>query len=185
MKHSQHWFFFMKKNDLIELGTCNRPFGIKGGFHFFLHSAQESILKDKAEIILMPKDSGSSLDPDGETHIIKSIQIGNKAVCYLENITDRNIVEKMIPFAIFYPRSKFPEAQDGEFYLNDLVGVEVFNQSGKRVGEVHSSYDNGAQTVLRIKTKTEIIDLPFIDNFFPEVDIENNKIVMNQPEMME
>lgn len=175
----------MKKNELIELGTCNRPFGIKGGFHFFLHSGQETILKNKAEITLIPKDSGSSLAPEGETHIIKSIQIGNKAICYLENITDRNVVEAMIPFSIFYPRSKFPNASEGEFYLNDLIGIEVFNEAGKRVGEVHSSYDNGAQTVLRIKTSSDIIDLPFIDNFFPEVDIENNRIVMVQPEIIE
>lgn len=175
----------MKKNELIELGSCSRPFGIKGGFHFFLHNPQESILSDGATITLVPKDTSSSIDEAGEEFKIKSIQFGNKTMCYLEDITDRNLVEAMIPFYIFYPRDKFPEVEENEFYLTDLVGIEVVNTNGKRVGEVHSSYDNGAQTVLRIKTKSEIIDLPFIDNFFPEVDIPNNKIVMNQPEIIE
>jgi len=175
----------MTKNELIELGSCNRPFGIKGGFHFYLHNSTDSILKNNSVITLRPKNSSSSIDPSGAEFKIKSIQFGNKTMCYLDGITDRNTVEAMIPFEIYYPRSKFPETSEGEFYLSDLVGIEVFNTSGKRVGEVHSSYDNGAQTVLRIKTKSEIFDLPFIDNFFPEVDIESNKIIMNQPEMIE
>ncbi len=175
----------MKKNELIELGSCNRPFGIKGGFHFFLHNPTESILKNSELITIKPMDATSNVDPAGIEVKIKSIQFGNKVVCYLEDITDRNIVESMVPFTISYPREKFPPTSEDEFYLNDLVGVEVLNTSGKRVGEVHSSYDNGAQTVLRIQTKTEIIDLPFIDNFFPEVDVANNKIIMNQPEIIE
>lgn len=175
----------MKKNDLIELGTCNKPFGIKGGFHFFLHNPQESILANNSVITLTPKDSSSNLPAEGEDFKIKSIQFGNKTMCYLEGITDRNVVEAMVPFYIHYPRSMFPEVSEDEFYLNDLIGVEVFNTNDKRVGVIHSSYDNGAQTVLRIKTKTEIIDLPFIDNFFPEVDIKGNRIVMIQPEMIE
>lgn len=175
----------MKKDDLIELGSCNRPFGIKGGFHFFLHNPQESILENNSIITLIPKDSSSNIDKEGADFKIKSIQFGNKTMCYLEGITDRNIVEAMIPFYIHYPRSKFPEVDENEFYLNDLIGVEVFNTAGKKVGEVHSSYDNGAQTVLRIQTKSEIFDLPFVDAFFPEVDVPNNRIVMNQPEMIE
>ena len=175
----------MKKDELIELGSCNRPFGIKGGFHFFLHNPTESILENDSIITLKPKDSSSSLSPEGEEFKIKSISFGNKTMCYLDGITDRNIVEAMIPFQIFYPRAKFPETEEGEFYLNDLIGVDVFNTNEKKVGVIHSTYDNGAQTVLRIKTKTEIFDLPFIDNFFPEVDIENNKIIMNQPEIVE
>lgn len=175
----------MKKDDLIELGSCNKPFGIKGGFHFYLHNPKESILKNNSIITLIPSDRSSSIEVEGAEFKIKSIQFGNKTLCYLEDITDRNIVEAMIPFLIYYPRSRFPEVSDNEFYLNDLIGVEVFNTNGKRVGEIHSSYDNGAQTVLRIQTKTEIFDLPFVDNFFPEIDIPNNKIVMNQPEFLE
>ena len=175
----------MKKDELIELGTCNRPHGIKGGFHFFLYNPEDSILKNGKIVELFPKDSSSSINTSGESFKIKSIQFGNKTICYLDEITDRNIVEAMIPFTIMYPRSKFPKPQEGEFYLNDLVAMEVINTAGETIGEIHSFYDNGAQTVLRIKLSDEIIDLPFVDNFFPDVDLENKKVTMITPEISE
>lgn len=176
----------MNKEDLVELGTCNRPHGIKGGFQFFLHNPEDSILSKNSKIIIHPKSGASSVLKDGETHKIKSIQFGNKTICYLDGISDRNIVEAMVPFTISYPRSEFPELMEDEFYLNDLLGLKVLsNLSGDELGKVQDFYDNGAQTVLKIKLAKETIELPLIDNFFPEINIEEGFITMVTPEVTE
>lgn len=170
------------QNELIELGLSARPHGIKGGILFNLYNRGESVLKNGSKITLFPKSSASIVASEGEIFIISSIHFGNKVICYLEGIKDRNIVEKMLPFSICYPRSDFPELEKDEWYIADLVGLSVFNQDGYQIGKVEGHFDNGAQFVLKIKLQDRIIELPFVDAFFPYVDIEKNKIVMVEPE---
>lgn len=182
------WFFLwikMKKEELVELGSANRPHGIKGGFLFHLFNPKESVLKNKDIITIFPKNSSSSIDKAGQEVQIKTIHFGNKVICYLEDIIDRNIVEQMLPFDIFYPREKFPELSSDEIYIRDLIGLKVINQSGEEVGHVTSQYDNGAQVVLKLKVGNQFMELPFVENFFPNVDLENQTITFIAPEFDE
>lgn len=166
----------MQKEGLVELGICGRPHGIKGGFQFKLYNPTESVLKKNSVITLFPKDATSSLKSEGEEFTISNIHFGNKVICYLKEINDRNLVEKMLPFSIFYPRDKFPKLADDEIYISDLLGLNIVNQQGVVIGKVENHYDNGAQTILKIKVNGKYEELPFIDNFFPKVDLENKTI---------
>ena len=72
-------------------------------------------------------------------------------------MNDRNTVEAMVPFDIYFDRKNFPEIEDDEYYLNDLLGLEVFDFISKApIGRILDFYENGAQVVLKIKTETEI-----------------------------
>jgi len=167
---------------LIELGTCKKPHGIKGGFSFALYNMEESILRDGIVITLLPLDKSSSVDPKGQKIAIKSISFGNKVTAYFDGINDRNLVEEMIPFSIWIERDMFPVLDEDEFYIEDLVGLEVFDSaSGKKIGKVSSHYDNGMQTILVI-TGDKKIELPLVENFFPVIDIENKRIEINIPQ---
>jgi 16S rRNA processing protein RimM len=174
----------MEKN-LAELGYSSKPHGIKGGFIFVLFNSDESVLKNKSVITIFPKTKNSSIKPDGEKHLIKAINFGNKTVCYLDGIVDRNIVEAMLPFTIFYPRSLFPAPAEGEVYIRDLVGLKVVDVDGEEIGVVGKTYDNGAQTVIKVVMSNDSIELPFVPVFFPEIDIEAGCITMIMPEMEE
>jgi len=167
---------------LVELGVSNKPHGIKGAFSFKLFNSEDSVLSNGSLITIYPTSKASSVPEEGKEIEIDTIHFGNKTICYLKDIRDRNIVEQMIPFSIFYPREKFPKAAEGEWYIRDLVGLSVFNIDGYEIGTVDSYFDNGAQTVLKIKLEKEIIELPFVENFFPNVDMENRKITMIEPE---
>ena len=50
------------------------------------------------------------------------------------------------------------------------------------MGKVDSFYENGAQVVLKLNLNGEKIELPFVEVFFPYLDISKNKIVMVRPE---
>ncbi len=172
----------MKKKDLVELGYSNRPHGIKGGFLFKLLNTQESVLENGSVLRIYPYSDKSTIKSQGEEVEIDQIHFGNKTVCYLKGIRDRNIVEQMIPFTIFYPREKFPELDDGQVYLDDLIGLKVLNIDGYEIGKVLSYFDNGAQTVLKIKLESEVIELPFVEVFFPNVNIDRKTITLIEPE---
>lgn len=179
------FFYFMSKlkdKKLVELGSCFRPHGIKGGFQFKLFNPGDSVLSKGHMIYLFPADKRSSIAEDGEKIAIASIHFGNKTICYLKDIKDRNLVEAMIPFKIFLPREEFPELEDGEVYIHDVIGLTVVDIDGYEIGKVTGHFDNGAQIVLKIKLKTESIELPFVDAFFPHVNLKDKKITLILPE---
>lgn len=164
-------------DDLVDVGFCARPHGIKGAFHFVLGNEEDSVLEDGSEVYLFPSKDKSNLPPTGKKFVIEKITFGHKVMVYLEGINDRSVVESMLPFTVKIPRSSFPEAKDGEVYITDVIGAKAFNaDSGEEIGEVVDFYDNSAQLVLKIKTKEGIQEIPFVDQFVTEVDIEKNRI---------
>lgn len=172
----------MKDKNLIELGSCSRPHGIKGAFAFKLFNTHESVLEKGSVVTIFPGSAKSHVEKNGQEIEIDEIHFGNKTICYLKGIRDRNIVESMIPFSIFFPRDKFPEPDEDELYLQDLVGLKVVDIDGYEIGKLQSYFDNGAQIVLKIKLESEIIELPFVENFFPHVQLERGTITMILPE---
>src|SRR5919205_2683864 len=48
-------------------------------------------------------------------------------------------------------RDALPEVGEGHYYLADLVGLEVVNEQGERLGTVREWTSNGAQDVMEVK----------------------------------
>lgn len=176
----------MKKSENIHIGHCTTPHGIKGEFSFVLYNPEDSVLHDGVMVSLLPRSSSSSLPQDGKEFKIKKINFGNKTIVTLEGVSDRNSVEAMVPFDIYFARENFPETEDDEYYLNDLLGLEVFDFHSKNfIGRVMDFYENGVQVILKIKTDKEILEILFIEQYVPEVDIENGRMEVIVPVMIE
>ncbi len=175
----------MKKSNLVQLGFCTKPHGIKGGVTLHLENSEDSVLKNGMEVTLFPRTAESKIPDEGQLFKIKNISFGNKPICYFEDLVDRNITESIIPFDVYVDRDCFPELDDGEFYIADLIGLDVIDsETREKLGRVTRYFDNTAQIVLTMNINNEIIDLPFIDQFFPEVDVEAGYIVVVRPEVV-
>lgn len=184
---------FSSNNSNILLGHCRKAHGLKGGFTFSLFNEENSVLENGSIITLLPEKSSSTLPQEGKTFTIKSIEFGNKVICYLEGICDRNQVDQLIPFKIYFDRNQFPaidEDSDG-YYMVDLIGLSVIDHKTKKpVGKILNSYDNGAQTIFVISLSIDSklgsrIELPFIDDFFPVVNMDELQIEINLPTIIE
>lgn len=163
--------------EYVQLGYISGVHGIKGGVVFTLFNPEESILKDGDKVLLKPKDS------QGLEYVVQAISFGNKVIVYFTGINDRDKAEKLISREIYFPRSAFPEIDSSEYYLADLVGLEVFDhQSKKRLGKVLGFFENRQQVILSLVINGEKMELPFIKNFFPLIDVAEKRIEMNLPE---
>lgn len=168
---------------MIELGTCRKPHGIKGGFSVQLFNNEDSVLDHLDSLFLVPLDPSSSLPKEGKEWGIENVQLGNKAILYLEGVHSRNQVEEMIPFSVWVDREKFPDCEDGEIYLSDLIGLRV-HVKGEDRGKVLNFYENGAQVVLVLLINGRKIEIPFVDAFVPSTDFDNGWIEVVLPEIV-
>lgn len=72
-------------------------------------------------------------------------------------------------------RDELPEPESGSYYWSDLVGLEVVNTAGERLGEVKSMFSNGAQDVMEVDAeRTRLI--PWVDAVVRRVDIAARRI---------
>lgn len=168
----------------IHLGSSRKPHGIKGGFRFQLFNTEDSCLSEGVIVLLTPLDDSSSLDPSGEFYPINNISFGNNVITYLKGISDRNEVEAMIPFDIFIAEEDLPATNEDEYYIRDLVGCEVY-ENENRVGEVIDFYETPVQTVLIIKTNDGKFEVPMVDEFIFDVNIDEKRINAKLPQVID
>ncbi|WP_408096782.1 ribosome maturation factor RimM [Peredibacter sp. HCB2-198] len=178
----------MKKEDLVKLAFVAHPHGIKGEAEIRLinDNPEESILDDEMKVWLFPSSPKSKIKATGEEWTIQKIRFGNKVICQFEGVKDRTHLESLIPFEIYLDRESFPEPEEDEIYLVDLVDMDVVNQEGEKVGKLESFSDNGMQYLFDVRMDTgEVVTLPYVDAFFPEIDMEAKQITMIMPEYTE
>lgn len=122
-------------------------------------------------------------DQETENYSIAQIRFGNKTICRLTEINDRNGAEAILPYEIFFDRDLFPELEEGEIYLSDLIGLKVKDSnSGEIVGSIRHFYDNGVQDIAVVSCLNgKQLDIPFVDAFIVELSIEAGLVEMIIP----
>lgn len=78
------------------------------------------------------------------------------------------------------PRADLPEIGDGEFYVSDLIGMKVVDDTGAVVGQVRAVQNFGADDLLEIALSgvPSSIFVPFTAEEVTDVDIGKERIAV-------
>lgn len=84
---------------------------------------------------------------------------------------------------LYAPRSAFPQPEDDEYYLADLIGMTAVNVHGTVLGKVKAVHDFGAGDILEIDPGRGGATwyLPFTREAALEVDIAAGRILAVKP----
>jgi 16S rRNA processing protein RimM len=171
---------------MITLATVSQPHGIRGEAELRLLNPEDSILEEGMTVYLYPSSEKSQLSPGGEEWVISKLRFGNKTICLFEEIKDRTHLETLLPFEVRLPREAFPETDEDEVYLVDLVDMDVVGADGAHLGKLESFSDNGMQYLFNVRLDDgTVVTLPYVEAFFPRVDVEEKKITMILPDYSE
>jgi 16S rRNA processing protein RimM len=77
------------------------------------------------------------------------------------------------------PRASLPESDEDEFYIEDLVGLEVFAGGNEKAGRIRSVQDFGAGDLLEIDLAAGgSVFVPFTLADVPVVDLPARRVVV-------
>lgn len=78
------------------------------------------------------------------------------------------------------PASVLPEAEEDEYYIRELNGLDVFGGGNEALGKIKAVHDFGAGDILEIDLNNERkpIMVPFTREDVPVVDIASRRIVV-------
>ncbi|MEO8296209.1 MAG: ribosome maturation factor RimM [Burkholderiales bacterium] len=179
--------------DAIEVAKVIDAFGIKGWLRVQPYAAQPEALFSSRRWFLQPPAGRPR--PAGAPALPKVLRItqaqehGDGVVASAQEVLDRNAAEALKGARIFVSRTSFPSTDDGEYYWIDLIGLEVLNRQGERLGTVIDLLDTGPHCVLRIKPApgAEAADgdegpermVPFVKAYVDEVDMTARRILVD------
>ncbi len=99
-------------------------------------------------------------------------------VARLEGCADRGAAERLRGCDIAIGREALGEAGEGWLYQVDLVGLEVRDAGGRRLGTVEGFLETGAASVMVVKDGVERL-IPFVADYVKAVDREARRIVVD------
>lgn len=110
--------------------------------------------------------------------------IKNGFVVGLSGVQTKEDADALKGVTLFADRDKLPSLPDDEFYYADLVGLEVYDTGGLRLGVVRLVVDHGAGDLLEIHAPNlrEPALLPFTKAAVPTVDLTARRIIADPPE---
>ncbi len=114
-----------------------------------------------------------------ELDVLKSTLHGRSLIAQLMGCHDRNTAEKYKGLLIAIPRNRMPQPDEGEYYWNDLIGLEVRNLEDVRLGVVDNLQDTGSNQVLCVAGEKGEILIPFIATAIKQVDIAGKLILVD------
>lgn len=80
---------------------------------------------------------------------------------------------------LYVDRERLPPPAEDEFYIEDLVGLEAFDEAGAPLGRVAAVYNFGAGDVIEIAPASgEAFMLPFTRAAVPDVDAKAGRIII-------
>lgn len=105
---------------------------------------------------------------------------GNLVIMKIKGIDRVEDAERLVGKNIYVSRDESFELEEGEFFIADMIGIEVFTVSGERVGVLKDVLQYAANDVYVIKNdEGKEFLIPAVMKFVPEIDIEEGKMIID------
>lgn len=111
--------------------------------------------------------------------IIEGREQGKILVARLPGVSDRDQAEAWVGKEIAVLREQLPEPEEQQWYWADLVGLEVINTDGDRLGRIEKMMETGANDVMVVSGERELL-IPFVPGVYViSVDLEAGSVIVD------
>jgi 16S rRNA processing protein RimM len=144
--------------ELVAVGRVGRPHGLDGSFVVEDASENDALFEPGATLLLA-----------GEPVTVAARKrAGGRLVLKLDRAAERGA-------ELAVPRSLLPEPEPDAYYVFELVGLDVVEESGRRLGAVREVAPGVANDVLELDSG---LALPMHEECVRQVDLERRRIVV-------
>lgn len=154
-------------DELVELAAVVRAHGLRGELVLKPFNPESDLLRELPQVMLK--------GPDGavRAHRVRGAR-GHRehVILALEDVRDRDAAEALRGSLVCVPRRDLPALEEGEYYLVDLIGLEVRDQNDQRIGRVEDVLQYPSVSCLRVVGDEGAWEIPDTDRYLTEVDFE-------------
>jgi len=164
-------------DNLVKIGEIVKPHGIRGEVKIYSYSEQPENFKHYSKIVLQGA-SGSGT----KIYIIAgSRKQGRLAIVQLEGIVSREAAASLAGNTVWVDKSDFPGLDADEYYWHQLIGLQVFTDTGRNLGKVAGLFTTGAHDVLVVTGEGREYLIPVQQEIITRVDDRGGKLFIAPP----
>ncbi|XP_024544797.1 uncharacterized protein LOC112351348 [Selaginella moellendorffii] len=180
------------RDEFVEVGVVIRKHGVRGEL---LIRSSTDFPQERFE---KPGKRWMKISERGEETIecvdlVSGRNRAGKLPCWLLTLKNVDSVEKASKYigaTMLVKRDERPALEEGEFYIPDLIGMDVFVQSSmENIGTIADMCNFGASDLLRVQRNPAssvgegpLIWIPFVEAIVPVVDMEQRRVIVDPPE---
>jgi len=159
-------------SSLIELGVVGAPFGVRGWVKLRSFTAPPDRLLQHRTLRLGRDGSWATHEIEASGHS------GGQLTAKLSGVDNRDQAQVLRGARVCVPRSELPRREEKDFYRADLIGCEVVNLAGIRLGSVQHFIETPAHVLMVVRGEQEYW-VPAAPRHLRRVDLEARRVVVD------
>jgi len=161
-------------NQKVIIAKIGAPFGVKGALKIYSYTDHPENLFNYNPIYILKDDTYIEIPK------ILHKEIHSKhTIITLLGCDNRDKAKEYTNQCLYVDRSQFPEIGPNDMYRSDLIGLEVIDENNKILGKVSWIMETGANDVLVIESKPNILIPLLLEQSITKIDTKSGKIYVN------
>ncbi len=156
------------------IGTVLKPQGIRGEIKIKSYTDSPEDVKEFKTLTV----------GDTEYKVLSCRVDAGAVYLALRGIADRDAAEALRGKNVLADRGDAPELEEGTYYVVDVIGCEVFDEKGERLGVI-SDITSAATDIYTLTNGEKDILFPAVKGVIVATDIENKRLVVNKKAFLE
>ncbi|MEM7359244.1 MAG: ribosome maturation factor RimM [Pseudomonadota bacterium] len=157
----------------VELGKIVGVWGVKGWVKLHSYTRNRGDIANYKTWWLKPAGRKAESSAPQEFQVLSCREQGKGIVAQLAGVTDPDQAQALHGWSIWIEQSQLPKLPAGQYYWQQLIGLQVINKEALNLGTVESVLETGANDVLVLKSPegTEVL-IPYGDPVVENIDLE-------------
>ena len=153
-------------NEYLQVGTIIKTHGIKGEVKVYPLTDDVNRFKDLKSVILEPSMDNLPLEIEG----VKFFK--NLVILKFKDYDNINDIEMYVKKGIFVTREDAVPLEEDEYFVTDLIGLDVITDDGVSFGVVKDVLHTGANDVYVVEHDDKEVLLPAIKECILDINID-------------
>ena len=158
--------------DLLKVGVITTTHGIRGEVKVYPTTDADRFLD--LEYVLL--DTGRE---KRKLEIENVKYFKNLVILKFRGIDNINDIERYKGKDLLVTRENALPLEEGEYYLADIIGANVYTEDGILFGSLEDVIETGANLVYSVQHEGKEVLLPVIDDCVKEVNVEEKKVIIH------
>ena len=162
------------------LGLVGSPFGLKGFVKVKSLSGETGHFIKLKEVTLRKGEKEESFKV--EEILTEEENRNSSLLMRFAGIDNPEVAKRLTGAEIITGREYAAPLKEGEYYVEDLKGLEVVSKNGEPLGEIIDIIEGGGGNLAELKLMSGAVKLaPFRKEFFGVVDLKEGKVELIEP----
>lgn len=158
----------------LEVGQIVNTFGIKGQVKVVPFTNDIERFDELRKVYIVNRKNRKEVEIENVKYHKNMVLLKFKG---LDKIEDVEIFKNCY---LEIDRKDGKPLEEGEYYIIDLIGLDVYTDEGTHLGKVDDIYNTGSNDIYVVKDELgKQILLPYIDDVIKEINLESRKIIVH------